>query len=99
MLPRCLLRKLQKSIRAENGEGITRNAWSDSQPAPYPEVGRSSRVRHIGAAPPLPAKARAQRLRRYQKTLLFPQHNLIRRKHARRDEQQLDVFRFMLGPT
>jgi len=28
----------------------------------------------------------------YQKTLLFPQHNLLRRTHARKTEQQLDVF-------
>lgn len=35
----------------------------------------------------------------YQKILLFPQHKLIRRGMRGKDEQQLDVFLVMLGPT
>src|SRR6266852_2937148 len=31
----------------------------------------------------------------YQKTLLFPQHNLIRRGMRGKDEQQLDVFSYI----
>jgi len=30
----------------------------------------------------------------YQKTLLFPQHNLLRRRHGK-DEQQLDAFSYV----
>jgi len=35
------------------------------------------------------------RLCRYQKALLFPQHNLIRRGMRGKDEQQLDVFSYV----
>jgi transposase len=31
----------------------------------------------------------------HQKTLLFPQHNLIRRSMRGKDEQQLDVFSYI----
>jgi hypothetical protein len=31
----------------------------------------------------------------YHETLLFPQHNLLRRRHAGKDEQQVDVFSYI----